>query len=259
MNSCTAEPIYSYVLGIFLCIGGSISYIPQYLSLIKSKQHKGISELSLFILCTGSAALAANSFILNWYKFECYDNCNFWLCTANLLSLFQIIIGFIMCLPLYLIFIRLKIRSSSKRIIYDLKYVLVHVIFVLVIVIVGLVEKLKNENSQNFFRISAWILGGVISPICNLIVWLPQIVKLFQTKDPGSLSLAMMVIQTPGNLVIIIFQILYHQSITTWITYCVTFVEQLIILIMLIYFKCKSPPPLPQIIIEEELEYPDTI
>ena len=168
-NTCTVEPVYSYVLGILLCVGGMISYFPQYYSLIKTKQHKGISELSLFILNIGSACLAANSFILNWYKFECYHHCSFWICGANLLSMFQIMVGWIMVFPLYLIFIRYKIKNSDKRIIYDIIYIFIYIFFILVMIIVGLSEKFKTNNIS-FFKITAWILGGVISPICLSLI-----------------------------------------------------------------------------------------
>ena len=95
-NTCISEPVFNIVLGSLLCVGGMISYIPQYYSLIKAKQPKGISEMSLVTLCIGSAFLTANAFILNWWKFNCYDNCSFWLCTSKLLSLFQICVGWIM-------------------------------------------------------------------------------------------------------------------------------------------------------------------
>ena len=237
-NTCTSEPIYSYVLGILLCIGGMISYFPQYYSLIKSKEHKGISELSLFILNIGSACLTANAFILNWYKFECYNHCSFWICSANLLSMFQIMVGWIMVFPLYLIFIRYKIRNSERRVIYDIIYVFIYILFILIMIIVGLTEKYK-ENTP-FFKISAWVLGGIISPMCSCIVWIPQIIDLIRTQKQGNLSLSMFIMQTPGNAIIIVFQILYHQNFTTWGTYVVSLIEQGMIVIILLIFKYRN-------------------
>lgn len=237
--TCQGEPLFSYILGIVLCIGGTISYLPQYYSLIKTKQHKGISELSLLLLNIGSACLAANSFILNWWKFGCYQHCNFWLCSANLLSLFQIMVGWIMVFPLYLIFIRYKMKNSERRMRYDIVYISIYVLFVLVMVIVGLAEKLSPGDSREFFNITAKILG-IISAICSCIVWLPQIIKLIRTRKQGNLSLLMFIMQTPGNAVIIIFQILYRQNWTTWFSYVVTLVEQSTIVVILLVFKCRD-------------------
>ena len=72
--SCNYQPIYNYILGVVLCIGGIISYAPQYYAIIKTKQSKGISELSLLLLNIGSFCLTTNSFILNWWKFKCYNS-----------------------------------------------------------------------------------------------------------------------------------------------------------------------------------------
>ena len=236
---CQAEPILSIVLGILICIGGIISYTPQYFNLFKTKQHKGISEFSLLLLNIGSASLAANAFILNWYKFECYRHCNFWLCTADLLSMIQIVVGWIMVFPLYLIFVRYKIKNSERKIIYDIIYVSIYILFILIMVIVGLVEKLGLSNNNNFFVISAKILG-IFSAVCSSVVWLPQIIKLLRTKQQGNLSLLMFILQTPGNFVIIMFQIMYHQDWTTWISYVITLIEQMLIVIILLVFKFRN-------------------
>lgn len=107
-------------------------------------------------------------------------------------------------------------------------------------VIVGLSEKLSNSDSTSFFKISAWLLGGVISPICSCIVWLPQIIKLIRTRKQGNLSLAMFIMQTPGNAIIIVFQIMYRQSFTTWGTYVVSLIEQGIIVVILTIYKWRD-------------------
>jgi len=149
-------------------------------------------------------------------------------------------VGWIMVFPLYLIFIRFKIQNSERRIIYDMVYIFIYVLFILVMIIVGLSEKLRASDSTSFFKISAWILGGIISPICSCIVWIPQIIKLIRTRRQGNLSLAMFIMQTPGNAVIIVFQILYNQSFTTWGTYVVCLIEQATIVIILIIYKCRD-------------------
>ena len=213
--------------------------LTSYYSLIKSKQNKGISETSLLLLNIGSACLAANSFILNWWRFTCYEYCGFWLCTANLLSMIQITVGWIMVCPLYLIFVRYKIKNSDRKIIYDIGYVSIYILFVLIMIIVGLVEKLEAYDSRTFFVISAKILG-VVSAICSCIVWIPQIVKLIRSKEQGNLSLLMFIMQTPGNAIIIAFQILYDQNWSTWVVYAVTLVEQSIIVIILLVYKFRN-------------------
>lgn len=238
-NNCTAEPLYTYILTLCLCLAGLLSYIPQYYSMIKSGQATGISETSLLLLNIGSACLAANSFILNYWKFECYNRCSALLCTGNLLPMFQIFIGWITVLPLYIIFLRFKIRDSKNRLVYDIMYGIIYAIFIFIMVIVGITEENLSSDSRLFFRISAEVLG-IISAICSACVWIPQIYQLLKTKEQGSLSLLMFILQTPGNIMIIIAQILYRQSWTTWITYLVIFIEQSIIVVILIVLKYKQ-------------------
>ena len=255
---CYVQPIYTYVLGIILGCSGIISYLPQYYNLVKAKHHKGISELSLFLLNLSCVTLAANALILNWWKFKCYQiplslGCNFWVCSGNLLSVFQIMVSWAMVLPLYFIFIRYKIRHSDRKIIYDISYISIYVIFILVMIIVGMSEKLLVTNNVNFFYIMAWIMGGLLSPVFSSVVWIPQIVKLIMDKDSGGLSLPMFLMQTPGNGVIIAFQIMYGQNWTTWISYVVTLVEQLIIVIILIFYKYKYRPIQP-IVLPSDLD-----
>ena len=109
---CVVGNISAYVVGTILCVGGLLSYIPQYYNLIKTKQHKGVSELSLYFLNLSGASLTLNSLIFNWNKFPCYNTCSIWLCTADLLSFYQICINWIAVFPLYLVFLWLKIINS---------------------------------------------------------------------------------------------------------------------------------------------------
>ena len=237
--NCTAEPLYSYILGICLCVAGVCSYLPQYYSLIKSGATTGISEMSLLILNIGSATLAANSLILNFPKFDCYENCSALLCTGNLLSVIQIFIGWLAVLPLYLIFVRFKIQTSKKRVLSDIRFVLTYMVFIIIMLVFGLVEKMFVNNSTIFFKVAAITLG-VLSAICSCIVWIPQIVKLLQTQEAGSVSLLMFGLQTPGNIMIIILQILYRQNWSTWITYVVLLIEQATIVVILCVFKYRE-------------------
>ena len=106
-------------------------------------------------------------------------------------------------------------------------------------VIVGLVEKLENPNSWNIFSVAAKIFG-IIAAVCFSVVWLPQIIQLIKIKEQGTLSLAMFLLQTPGNGIIILFQILYNQDWTTWFPYVITLAEQLTIVIILIVYRCRD-------------------
>jgi uncharacterized protein with PQ loop repeat len=118
-------------------------------------------------------------------------------------------------------------------------YGLIYGLFIFIMVIVGVTEENLSSDSRMFFNVSAQILG-VLSAIASAFVWIPQIYHLLKTKEQGSLSLLMFILQTPGNIMIIIAQLLYRQSWTTWITYVVIFIEQVIIVVILLILKYKQ-------------------
>ena len=243
--TCQLESPVTYALGIFLCIGGMVSYFPQYIALLRSKQEVAVSELSLLFLNIGSACLACNSLILNFYKFQCYHYCNFWLCSGNLLAFFQICVGWIIVFPLYLIFVCMQYKfrnisqTSYRKCFYELSYIIMYCVFLLVVVLLLAIEKF-TYNNVNVFDVIAYIFG-IMSTICCSIVWIPQIIKLVRKKDEEGLSLIMFLIQTPGNAIIIVFQaILSSQNWSTWIAYVFNLVEQLIIVVILIVLKCVN-------------------
>ncbi len=234
---CTIVSTLSIVLAILLSIGSFVSYFPQYYNMMKTKLVDGISESSLFILCTSLTFISANALILNWGKFKCYNHCSFWLCSANLLSVFQILVSWVVVLPMYFIFIRFKIRDSDRRVMRDVQYLFTYIVFVLIMVIVGLVE--KSSNNIYFFEVSAKVLG-VLAGLLSSIVWIPQIIELIKTKKQGNLSLLMFILQTPGNGIVIFLQILYKQNWTTWFPYVITLVEQGVIVVIILVLKYRD-------------------
>jgi len=70
-GQCIQESTVTYVIGVFLCIGGIVSYLPQYVALLNSKEEPVISELSLLFLNIGSASLGKKIiiFVPFWWIF----------------------------------------------------------------------------------------------------------------------------------------------------------------------------------------------
>jgi uncharacterized protein with PQ loop repeat len=100
---CHSDPIYYYVIGIIQCIFCIVSFLPQFYNFIKNRSIEGVSELTLAFLNLGSALLVLNSYILTDDRFDCYNECNWLLCTGNLLSFYQLIVGMLVILMLYVI------------------------------------------------------------------------------------------------------------------------------------------------------------
>jgi len=234
---CIRLPIIDYVIGVILCLGVMISYIPQIYSLIKNKSSNGISEFSLILLNIIFFSLTLNSAILNYKKFECFNSCSIMFCFGYILAFFQIAVGFVMVVPLYLLFLKYKIRESNNKLLYNLKYALCYLIFMLGLLIVCLVE-LKYMISYKYFfgEILSKILG-ITSSICSLVLWIPQIYDLIKTQNVGSLNILMFLIQIPGGIISIILQILYGADWTIWLSYGIVVCEQIIIVLIVARIK----------------------
>ena len=249
-HQCSTVPIYSYVLAMLLCVGGILSYIPQYYSLVKYRHQDGVSILSILVLNIGSTSLAVNALILNWWKFSCYSYCGAWICTANLLSMFQILINTVVVIPLFFLVSIFKIKNTRRCI--NSIYFIIYIVYIGLILLTTLLQYYLNRPS---LVVTAWVFGAIIAPITSCIVWIPQIIKLIQEKTGGNLSLLMFLFQTPGNAIIIVMQILYHQSWTTWVSYLVTLIEQTIIVIILLLYKKRQRTELVINFDTDETEY----
>lgn len=237
-ETCSAETLVNQIVGISLGVGGLLSYIPQYWSIFRRGSHKGLSQLTLYTLNLSGAFLVMNALILNWPSFQCYWACPAWSCTTHLLPVYQIVINWLVVMPLYALFLYYKVRLSEASCLSNSAYLLTYMIVVLVAVSVAFAAKLKHR--EQVLEIMAHILGALSTILC-CVMWLPQIVKLLQTQEAGSLSLAMFLIQTPGSFVIVIFQaVLFRQAVSTWISYAVVGFSQLFITGLLLWYKWRD-------------------
>ena len=251
--ACDTPSVGAAVAMLLICLGGMVSYIPQYISMIRARSGDGVSEKSLFALNLSGASVALNALILNWWRFDCFSNsdCSRWACMAGLLGVAQITINWITVMPLWFIFLRFKRNNSTRGFIYDLGYLITFLVVAIIALIVSLVE--QSRQNTEFFAIFARILG-VLGAVVGALVWIPQIVKLIRTRNPSGLSLLMFLVQIPGSLIIIIFQaVFYHQNWTTWISYVFMCAEQLAIAIILVLYRIRGYHDLIEIAVDDEL------
>jgi len=222
--------VFNILLALFLIIGGICGYIPQFYQIIKYKSVENISELSILIMNIGMMYLTMNSMIFNWQYFL---QANLY----KLLPFITIFISWLMVLIYYVIYITYKIKNIEKRFLSAFRYLFTYVIFTLLVIALALGEKM--EHHTDFFITYANVLG-IFSGIANGCVYIPQIYTLLKNKSNGNVSILMYAVQTPGNAVNILLQILYDSPISTWITYVICLAQQSIILILMIYFYYKN-------------------
>ena len=221
------------LLGIGIGLGSLASNIPQLYNIIKYKNVEGISEASLILMNLSMACLTMNSLIFNWNNFFCLPNC-----FEEIFPFLTISLSWIVVLIYYIVFVIYKFHNYERCFISALNYAITYILFLILMIGLALGEKLEENNK--FFHLYAQILG-VCSAFFNGFVYIPQIYLLLKNGKNGNLSLLTYLIQTPGNLLIIIYQaIIFLQPWTIWITYLVCLVEQSIILIVMIYNNIYS-------------------
>ena len=224
------------VFGLCLTVGGVLTYIPQFYTIIKNKSVSGISELSLILMNIGMFALSTNLIIISWNSFFCSPfNTK---CFSDLIPFINVVASWLMTLIYYIIFITYKMKNREKRIISGLNYMITYILFIILIIVLSLTEKVAHNDK--FFEIYEKVLG-ILSAILNGLVYIPQIYSLMKNKHSGNISILMYALQTPGNLLLICFQcFLYQMPVSSWLTYLIILCEQSVILMLLIIFYCKK-------------------
>jgi len=89
-------------------------------------------------------------------------------------------------------------------------------------------------------RTWAFVLG-IIAAVVTVPQWAPQIYKTWKMKSRGSLSVIMLAIQFPGSLLVTYFQAFsFGTSISTWLPYFFSAIQQGMLLILCLWFMLRS-------------------
>jgi len=82
---------------------------------------------------------------------------------------------------------------------------------------------------------------GIIAAALVFVQWAPQIFTTLKLSKAGSLSLPMLLLQCPGALLVVGFQLTSTQSQwTTWAPSMVSGAAQLILIVLVIYFALRD-------------------
>jgi len=82
---------------------------------------------------------------------------------------------------------------------------------------------------------------GILSTVCNVLQYTPQIIKTLFEKEVGSLSIVMLLLQAPGSFMVVVFQgVLYKENVSTWLPFFITGIQQVILLTICIVFELRK-------------------
>jgi len=233
--------IIAYIIGCFLIFGVMISYIPQHLAIIKRRSSQGISWITIFLANISTCSNTINAVLEQWDTLTCCFEFGFWKCNASLLSIYQISVGWFNSLLLFilvLLFFPKEIDIRNKRVAIISWWIYVVGLIFLSSGAGGILLYKEGSNSK---VVSDYAFSfGIISTVAILCQWTPQIWKTWNAKEVGSLSIMMLLLQAPGSFIVVIFQgILYRESVSTWLTFLLTGIQQTILLILCLVFEFR--------------------
>jgi len=245
------QPVANVAIASFLIAGITISYIPQYVSIIRTKSSEGLNFVTLGLAMASSLLLAINSGILKWPKARCCWETPLTAgqCLENNLATLQIFSGSLALTILYILYLLYfentptNLHTHSDRVrMYRQSLALFCAIWILCIffsTLGGILYYNVGVNGEHIWTF-ARVLGGV-SGVITIVTWTPQIYTTWKLRDSGALSVLMLLLQFPGSLLIIFFQgVLEKASITTWGPYLLGAIQQLVLIIMCIVFRIKG-------------------
>lgn len=242
---------------VLITLGIIVSYLPQYHRIYIKKTSEGLST-NFLLLGSSSSIFTLTNIILvsSRARHCCYIGAlNFFNCLNSQLNLIQIGIQ-CTCAILILVLVLLQTRHSIKqdreeyaRIVTVGKIVALHGIVSILEVFIGLF------SSRNIL-INIAQINGLLSTLLTMMKYFPQITTTYRLKHPGTLSIGMMCIQTPGGFIFtatLFFTKGSHWS--SWVSYLVAALLQGTLLILCIYYVyIKNEGVLAEILERREIE-----
>lgn len=234
--------VANFVFSVLITAGIFISYLPQYHRIYKKRTSEG---LSVNFLLLGSCLLIftfTNIILISLRARYCcrvgaLDTFN---CINSQLNLVQIGLQ-CTCAVMILVFVLVCAKGSIKqdkdeyeRIVHVGRLVVLHVVLLLVQIVVAF-----STNRDVLLTLAQ--INGIMSTLLTVIKYVPQIYTTYRLKHPGTLSIPMMCIQTPGGFVFtatLFFTKGSHWS--SWMSYFVAAMLQGTLLLLCIYYELYS-------------------
>lgn len=229
----------NFVFLVLITFGIFLSYVPQYHRIYVKRTSEGLST-NFLLLGSSSSIFTLTNIVLVTSKARqcCYSGAlTTFNCINSQLNLIQISIQCtcaIFILVLVLILTNRSVKQDKheySRIINVGKIVALHGILAVVQIIVGFASK------QSTLYVIA-NTNGLLSALLTVIKYVPQIHTTYMLKHPGTLSIGMMCIQTPGGFVFtatLFFAKGSHWS--SWVSYLVAALLQGTLLALCIYYE----------------------
>eukprot|EP00697_Spironema_sp_BW2_P000626 gnl/Spiro4/10848_TR5776_c0_g1_i1.p1 gnl/Spiro4/10848_TR5776_c0_g1~~gnl/Spiro4/10848_TR5776_c0_g1_i1.p1 ORF type:complete len:297 (+),score=11.71 gnl/Spiro4/10848_TR5776_c0_g1_i1:38-928(+) len=246
--------ILSLLIGIGLVLGGFACWIPQYISIVKQRSSDGLSYWTLLITNVSQVACVINAFLLNNVALDsCLNDFFDDTCIAPLLTVSQVTALWLICFPLMFFYIGYYNRVPEDRrspgryrmAVAVLISMLLTTTALSICAVVFVHKEGWNGASTTYY---AWFLG-IASAIMTCIQWTPQIFDTWVSGERGCVSMLTLAISAPGSLLTTYFMIFVSsQSISTWMCYFISALQQFLLLYLL--WRCPEHLPIKEGLLE---------
>ncbi|KAF8800113.1 hypothetical protein BYT27DRAFT_7200624 [Phlegmacium glaucopus] len=260
---------FNDLLTFGLCCGLIISYLPQHFRIINAKSSEGFSPVFLLLGTTSSAATMFNMITLQAEIVKCCRVVSFGSCAEIVAGIVQVGIQwfcFSVIFVLYMIYYPLHLRYVDENVVdepelqpllhtktrvksteWGLSIIVawisvIHLLTCFITTVYLLSTSTLSPEGSLPPRISSWATFlGVSSALLAAVQYAPQILHTYRMKLVGALSIPMMLIQTPGGILMVTSIALRKgTNWTSWITFAVAAVLQGCLLVMCCFWKIRQ-------------------
>jgi hypothetical protein len=211
-----------------------ISYLPQYIQIIKTKDVTGISNITVFLGNTLAWMNAVGCALINWNYFECCNVISLWDCNKLIIPVYQIGASSIAWFIFYLLFIKYNTIPNKKEVYIPFGIYITSILSVLLVYI-------SYYEFQIMYNTILW--GNVFNSIAagmTLLLWTPQIYTLVKTKKTN-ISLIMLALQGPSSIFFFILEyIINKQAVSVALVYLLCGIQQIILFILSVHYKKET-------------------
>lgn len=241
-SSCSVyedASVVNFVFSVLITVGIFVSYVPQYARIYAKRTSEGLSTNFLLLGSCSSIFTLTNIVLVSSTARACCSlgQLTTFNCINSQLNLIQIGVQ-CTCAIMILVLVLVLTRYSTKQDKHE--YHRITVVGKLV-VLHGAV--LLAEIGLAYVTSSAVLMlianvNGLLSTLLTVVKYVPQIWTTYSLKHPGTLSIGMMCIQTPGGFIFtatLYFTKGSHWSL--WISYLFAALLQGSLLALCVYYE----------------------
>ncbi|ODV84955.1 hypothetical protein CANARDRAFT_8089 [[Candida] arabinofermentans NRRL YB-2248] len=257
-----APSLAGFILGSLLAVGIYVSYVPQHLKIISRKSSEGLSPLFLFLGSASGFAAFANLYLISLpARACCRTDLNNFQCLNSQLGFIQVgsqMVGYTLILILC-VYLTERSLAESKRDFQSLyRSYQSFIFFATVVTVISVYMAYINRDYGLTLRYAN--VFGLISTALSVSQYIPQIYTTYCLKHPGSLSIPMMILQTPGGFIWSLSLYLQPGSRwSSWLPYLSAAFMQLVLLLLCFYFRWRYDTDRDEINAIEQIEHENIV